>query len=107
VADCRRTGLVRLASPDQRGLPRRRPESGYGSFSLITSKQRITMPFVLATLLAVVLPISPGLAQMFRDRIAGLLTDELKAVVAGANVTFTNVGFACLAMLGTTHKEKL
>jgi hypothetical protein len=64
------------------------------------------MPFVLTTLLALVLSISAGLAQTFRDRIAGLLTDELKVVIAGANVTLTNVGFACLAMLGTTHKEK-
>ena len=54
-----------------------------------------------------VLSMSPGLPQTFRDRIAGLLTDELKAVVTGATVTLTNVGFACLAMLGTTHKEKL
>ncbi len=71
------------------------------------SRQRIATPFVLATLLALVPSISPGLAQAIQDRIAGLLTDDLKAVVAGANVTLTNVGFACLAMLGTTHKEKL
>jgi hypothetical protein len=70
-------------------------------------KQRIAMPFVLATLLALVQSIPAGLAQTFQDRIAGLLADESKAVVAGANVTLTNVGFACLAMLGTTHKEKL
>ena len=61
------------------------------------SKQRIAMPFVLATLLALVQSMSPGLPQKFRGRIAGLLADESKTVVAGANVTSTNVGFASYA----------
>ena len=114
LADCRGTGLGRLGLPDHRRLPRRRPGAGInGLFSPIPyfrthiSKQPIAMPFVVATRLALVLSMSPGLAQMFQYPIAGLRADESKAVVAGANVTLTNLGVACLAMLGTTDKEKL
>ena len=46
-------------------------------------------------------------AQTFRGCITGIVSDESKAVVAGANVRLTNVGFACLAMLGSAHEEKL
>ena len=46
-------------------------------------------------------------AQPFRGRITGIATDESTAVVAGANVTLANVGFACLAMLGSDHEEEL
>jgi ABC-type Mn2+/Zn2+ transport system permease subunit len=58
---------------------------------------------VMATLVVVWLTS----AQTFRGRITGIVTDESKAVVAGANVRLTNVGFACLAMLGSAHEEKL
>ena len=46
-------------------------------------------------------------AQTFRGRITGILTDESKALIAGADVTWTNVGFACLPMLGSAHEEEL
>jgi len=46
-------------------------------------------------------------AQTFRGCITGMLTDESKAVLAGATVTLNNVGLACLAMLGSAHEEDL
>jgi hypothetical protein len=46
-------------------------------------------------------------AHTFRGRLTGIVTDEWKAVAAGANVTSTNVGFACLTVLGSAHEEEL
>ena len=70
------------------------------------SKQRIGMQIVLALVLVVLLT-SLAPAQTFRGRITGIVTDESKGVAAGAKVTLTNVGFACLAMLGSADEEKL
>ena len=58
---------------------------------------------VMATLVVVWL----ASEQTLRGRITGIITDGSGAVVAGANVTLTNVGFACLAMLGSADEEKL
>lgn len=46
-------------------------------------------------------------AQTFRGRITGIVMNESKARVACANVALTNVGFSCLAMLGSAHEEEL
>ena len=63
--------------------------------------------FRAVAMIAALVFVSLTSAQTFRGRITGIVTDESKAVVAGANVTLTNVGFACLALLGSAHEEEL
>ncbi len=46
-------------------------------------------------------------AHTFPVRPPAILTHASPAVIAGANVTWTNVGFACLAVLGSAHQEEL
>jgi len=70
------------------------------------SKQRIATQFVVATLVALLFSIAPTWTQTFRSRVTGTLT-QFRAVVAGANVTFTNTGSDRPAMLGSIHEEKL
>ncbi len=58
--------------------------------------------FRVVVMIAALEVVWPTSAQAFRGRITGIVTD-----VAGANVTLTSVGFACLPMLGSVHEEEL
>ena len=63
--------------------------------------------FRVVVMIAALVVVCLTSAQTFRGRITGIRTDESKAVVVGANVTLTNVGFAWRPMLGSAHEEKL
>ena len=71
------------------------------------SKHSIRVQILPATVLAVLLVSSAAAAQTFRGRVTEIVKDESMAVVAGATVTLTNVGFACPATLGLPHEEEL
>ena len=68
---------------------------------------RNRIAFRVVVMIAALVVVCLTSAQTFRGRINGILTDESKAVVAGANVTLTTVGFACLVMPGSAHEEVL
>src|SRR5579885_3308613 len=76
-------------------------------FSRHMSKQRIATQFVPSILPALLFPIAPIWTQTLRSRVTGVFTDESKAVIAGASVTFTNADFDRPAMLGSAHEEEL
>ncbi|MCC7176566.1 MAG: carboxypeptidase regulatory-like domain-containing protein [Bryobacterales bacterium] len=53
-------------------------------------KRHISVPLLLAVALLVLLGVN-SVAQEFRGRVQGLVTDQSQAIVPGANVTLTNV----------------
>lgn len=65
---------------------------------------RIGRRVVVMAILALLWPTS---APTFRRHITSVVSDESKAVVAGANVRLINAGFTGLAVLGSAHEEKL